>query len=405
VLVLASLLGAGCSPKPRTFDDPAGNELFFEVMKRQGTPVTPLGSSLAKLTPPSDDAPSPIVLVDLERTALEPEAEAAITAFIEGGGVVVLFGDGNRKLSETFDFKTSLGIDRSIDFSLTPLSVDVDEDDDEEPAELDARLGRAYAEHTTHYRGTIARPRIVRMFGSRPLGTLHGEPYAAAKAHGKGVVVVVGTDDLLSNVVLARPENAAAIVALLAELSASPALPGEANERRAALPRPIRIARPEDGASPPSNPFSALARAGLARGMWHALVASLVLFLAYGIRSARPRPEPTPARRAFTEHVEAVGAFYARAPRPSHALAAFSRYCEEKLRHALPRGSHDVPAFLASRTGRTVASCREVWERALAARSDDAPKGDELRVLRDLRALVVAALAHDSPETPKMRTS
>lgn len=405
LLLLTSLFGAGCSPRPRTFDDPAGNELFFEVMKRQGSPVAPLGSSIAKLSPVTDDTPSPILLVDLERTALEPEAEAALTAFAESGGVLVLFGQENHKLSETFGFQTSLGIDRAIDVSLTPLSVDVDDDDDEEPAALDARLARAYAEGTRHFTGKVARPRTVRMAGARALGTLHGEPYVAAKTYGKGTVVVVGTDDLLSNVVLARPENAAAIVAVLAELSASPALPGEPNERRSALARPIRIARPEDGASPPSNPFSALARAGLGRGMWHALVASLVLFMAYGIRRARPRPEPAPSRRAFTEHVEAVGAFYARAPRPTHALAAFSRYCEEKLRSALPRGSHDVPAFLAARTGRTVASCREVWERALAARSEDSPKGDELRVLRDLRALVVAAIAHDDPETRKMRPS
>ena len=129
--------------------------------------------------------------------------------------------------------------------------------------------------------------------------------------------------------------------------------------------------------------------------MWHALVASMVLFLAFGARHARPKPEPEPTRRAFAEHVEATGAFYARAPQPSHALASFARFAEDRIRHALPRGTTDVASFLAARSGRSKDECEALWERASNASVDDAPKGDELRTLTDLRAVVTAALKRD----------
>lgn len=388
--------GCGTPGRPR-FDDPAGDQVFVELLKRQGFPVSPLGASLAALRPVAAGDVAPILVLDLEKTSLEPDAEDSLVAWVESGGVLVLFGDENLKLTKTFDFSVSSASSKEVDALLSPLDPpDVPDDEDEDDAELAKRLEQARARATKHSVGRVVRGGKVKLDGGRTLATVGaGESYAAEKAYGKGVVVVVATDDLTTNAVLARKGNAAVIATLFTELAAQPALTGEANERRTPEARPVRIARPEDGISPPSNPFSALAQAGLERGMWHALVASMVLFLAFGARHARPKPEPEPTRRAFAEHVEATGAFYARAPQPSHALASFARFAEDRIRHALPRGTTDVAAFLAARSGRSKDECEALWERASNASVDDAPRGDELRTLTDLRAVVTAALKRD----------
>ena len=53
------------------------------------------------------------------------------------------------------------------------------------------------------------------------------------------------------------------------------------------------------------------------------------LWFAVGVRQARPKPSQPPRRRAFSEHVEAVGALYARTRNAAHALAAFSRFADD----------------------------------------------------------------------------
>jgi hypothetical protein len=184
-------------------------------------------------------------------------------------------------------------------------------------------------------------------------------------------------DELLTNAGLARPGNAAAMVAILS------------NADRLEL----RIADPEDGVSPPSTPIAALLRAGLGTGLVHALLAVGVLFLAAGTRLARPRPLLPPRRRAFAEHVEAVGALYARTRNAPHALAAYARFADDRLRARMPRGSGDVAAFLASRARLPLDACQRLWARAVQAKAGAPPLGDELAVLRDLSAATTAAMA------------
>lgn len=398
-MLLLGLVGCGNPGKPK-MNDPAGTELFVETMKRQGMPVTPLGSSLASLRPLDDGEPAPILVIDLERTHLEPDAEDKIVAWVASGGVLVLMGDGSHKLSKTFGYSSRSINVKEVDARLTPLAIDTSDDDDDDESEtlFRARLQKSRDSATKHFRGMVPFPGVVEVTGGLTLVSAGDGAYAIEKRHEKGVVVVVHDSTLLRNAVVARPGNAAVITALFTELSANPAYTGGPEEHRTAEVRAIKLARREDGISPPDNPFSALAQAGLARGMWHALAASLVLFLAYGVRHARPKPEPAPSRRAFAEHVLATGAFYARSPHPTRALASFARFAEDRVRQALPRGTHDVPAFLAQRTGRSVDDCRTLWERVTATTPEDTPKGDELRVLADLRGVLIAALRRDTGE-------
>jgi hypothetical protein len=129
--------------------------------------------------------------------------------------------------------------------------------------------------------------------------------------------------------------------------------------------------------------------------MIHALFAALALFLAVGVRLARPKPAAPPLRRAFAEHVEAVGALYARTRNAPHALAAYARFADERLRARMPRGTSDVPAFLASRARLPLDVCQRVWARAVAAKAGAPPLGDELAVLKELSAVYSAAMAQD----------
>jgi hypothetical protein len=192
-----------------------------------------------------------------------------------------------------------------------------------------------------------------------------------------GMVVGVASDDLITNVGLATPPNARAVVALLARYAGT---------------RPVLVARPEDGVSPPSGPIASLVHAGLGLALGHAAVATLLLLLAFGVRQARARPTPEPARRAWTEHVAATGTLYARAKMAPHALATYATFVDGRLRARMPRGMTDPAAFLAIRSGQDARFCAEVWARAMASRAGDRTQGDELATLADLRELYAATV-------------
>lgn len=407
-LALSLLVGCGADGRPR-HADPAGDELFAELLTRQGLAVSPTGralSSLAPLTPDEVDA-APVLVVDLDRTPLEPDAETRVVAWVESGGVLVLAGTGSEALSKAFGYRPappapdSTGV-TALDGLLSPLEpLRLDEDDEADDPEAWATRERAAREAATRrFRGAVHGGGALLVEGGEPLIVVAspaqpaGSVYAAAKPAGKGVVVALADGELFTNAGLSRPGNPGVVAALFSELMARPAYSG-GHGPRVRQERAVRLARAGDGISPPSNPFSALARAGLGLGMAHALVACLLLFAAYGARHARPRPAPAPARRAFSEHILATGAFYARLATPAHALAVFTRFAELRVRRTLPRGAADVPAFLSARTGAAPAASEALWSRAQEVEQGAAPRGDELAVLRELRALVSAALAPD----------
>jgi hypothetical protein len=214
------------------------------------------------------------------------------------------------------------------------------------------------------------------------VGSLGPRVYAAKKQLGKGLILGVANDDLFTNIGVYPRYNAAALVTLVRSASHDPSrilAQGTLGE--------IRVARAEDGIPPPSNPFAALLAAGLGKGAWHAFVAAILLFLGIGIRPARPRPTATVTRRAFAEHVEATGAFYARARAHSHALAAYGRFVEMRIHESAPHGTEPA-AYLASRGGVTLERAAEIYARATTASADDAPRGDELAILEELRQLM-----------------
>ncbi|MDB4942567.1 MAG: hypothetical protein JWP97_2101 [Labilithrix sp.] len=369
VAIGALLVLAGCglgSTKGPLVDDPAGSQLPMELLRHAGYDVDHLATSLAALPVPSAVARSPIVVLDVERVALEGEAESHLLRWVEGGGVLVLLGPAGqwpRALHARALSTAETAYDVYSDVGVTH--------------DARAAFGRALS--------WPAADAFAFTSGSHTVVGAHLDL-------GKGAVVGLTNGELATNLGVSVPGNADALLALL-HVAARDQV--RRDEERSLLGAPpafvVRFAKGEDGIAPPTNPFTALARSGLGKGAWHALAASLLLFLAYGIRHARARPTPEPTRRAFAEHVEATGAFYGRARAWPHALAAYGQFAALRLRDRLPRGA-DPAAFLASRGGVSVDEATRVWQRATSAKTDDATVGDEAETIRALRSLLARAL-------------
>jgi len=366
LLVFLALAALGCGGSHRsgaTVNDPAGDELPIDVLRRGGYDASHLSTSLAALPIPGAADLAPVIVVDVERVVLEEESTAHLLRWVEAGGVLVLFGAPDLWPADL----------HATAASTTDDLVDVITDD---VSALGARVGVS---------------RALEWPGSDPIAFAGTTVYAAHISRGKGSVIGVAGRELATNLGVARPDNAGAFVAIL-DIAMNDRHEQGIERGITEEGRPeIRVARAEDGIPPPSNPFSALVQAGLGKGSWHALAAAAVLFLAFGIRHARPRPSAPVTRRAFAEHVEATGAFYGRAGALGHALASYGRFAEMRLRERVPRGADPV-AFLAARANVAPDEAARLWKRATEASADDPPRGDELTTIRDLGALLAKAL-------------
>lgn len=416
-MAILLLAAAGCAGDQRGAD-PAGDELPIEVLRRSGFHVASLGSSLASLPIPDREHDAPVVIVDAERVAIEDETQAHLMRWVEAGGVLVLFGPpvawphelGAKQVVPASSRDLTV---RTRDPSHGPVNLEtVDDDDDDSDSPATPKLpaaGRGGVEpieirgaHTTHgdafewdrdkaHEGASSSSALIE---PETIGFIGGEnkTYASIRRVRKGLVLGVANDDLFTNVGVLAHHNAAALVTMIRAAAHHPARHRTPTSRavapNAAHPESeLRVARAEDGIPPPSSPFAALLAARLGKGVWHALGFAVLLFLAYGIRHARPRSPEPPSRRAFAEHVEATGAFYGRARAHTHALHAYGQYLELRVREMIPRGADPI-AFLATRSGEKEERVAELFDRATKAKAGDPPKGDELDVIEELRRLL-----------------
>jgi hypothetical protein len=368
LLALAALSGLGCgdssgrSGHRNGVDDPSGDELPLDLLRRAGFDASYLTTSLAAIPVPGAADAAPIVVVDVLRVALEEESSAHLLRWVEAGGVLVLFGP------PAF-WPAELGV--------TPEFASSDH--------VDVVTGDVFAAGAR-----VGNPHALSWPSSETIAWTDKSVYAAHRSHGKGAVIGVAGHELATNIGVVKPENAAAFAALF-DVAVEDHRTTTAEREAPVTPVEIRFARRTDGIAPPSNPFSALVQAGLGRGSWHALAAAMVLFLAFGVRQARPRPVAPQPRRAFAEHVEATGAFYGRARALGHALASYGRFAEMRVRERIPRGGDPVQ-FLAARAKVPVEDAARVWKRATEASAEDPPRGDELTTIRDLGAMLAKAL-------------
>ena len=395
IVLLGATAGCGSASKaiPHAGDDPAGGELFRDVLRRQGMTLSPLRTSLASLPMPKAGEREPAVLVNLAVTDLDDDTRAHLAEWVKAGGVLVLVGNPY-EWPKPFGATSAhsplpphrITVKRLLARTSAVAGAEDDEEDDEDEADAGPPAhttrpgdGNVYAKATERGELVDGTALAFSVATERVATFDDGMTYAAVLAHGKGFVLGIATDELLKNAGIARPGNAAATVAILASADRLE----------------MKLAGLEDGLAPPSTPVAALLRAGLGVGLVHGAFATLVLFFAVGVRIARPRPEPPPRRRAFAEHVEAVGSLYARTKNSAHALASYARFADERLHARMPRGTADVPAFLSSRAHVPLDVAHRLWTRALQAKAGAPPLGDEMHVLRDLCAVYSAAMAQE----------
>jgi len=331
--VLLLLSGCGSSLGGGPGHDPAGDDLLVALLKRQGMTVGRTGP-LATLPLPKEGEAAPAVMVDVTRTPLDDDTLAHLVHWAKSGGVLVL-------VAAPQSWPKTLG---AKDDPTLSEEVVVSPDDGRE---------QTWTAHLLH------RDAFTWEKGVTFAKTGDDRTFAAVRELGEGRVVGIAGSELFTNAALARKGNAAAALAILDIVDRDE----------------LRIARPEDGTTPPSNPLSALIRAGLGLGLGHAMVATLLLFLFAGTRLTRPTPRPSPRRRAFAEHVEATGALWARTRLSPHALRLLGRFVEARLRARGEPISEVTQQLLA---------------RAHEARTDETPRGDELRVMKQLGALVTS---------------
>lgn len=385
-LVALAVLACGCSGGGGlAHDDPAGDELPLEVLRRQGFEVAPLGRSIASVPIPEDDAEAPgsVIVVDVDRVPLsEEETQAHLMRWLERGGVLVLFGDPSgwpRDLGASPEVAT----EREIVFDEYDLPAPPDDEEDEGDSDEYVKV--------REIRGRVALPRAASVREASTIARLGPDAYVVRKFVGRGILIGVASDDLFTNVGVLPKHNAAVLVGIFRLATRDARLLQGPSAAAAQAKVKVQHARREDAIPPPSTPFAALLAAGLGKGAWHALGAAVVLFLAFGIRHARAKRSDPPARRAFAEHVEATGTFWGRAKALPHALSAYGRFVEMRLRERVPRGADPVQ-FLATRANVPTEHAARLYERATSAKDDDEVRGDELRTIAELRALLVKAL-------------
>jgi hypothetical protein len=384
VLALPALLAcSGTGLSHHAGDDPAGDDLLREVLRRQGVTVSGLDGPLGELSTGDADGKR-AVLVDVESTPMDDDTREHLASWVHAGGVLVLAG-APEAWPKVFAAERKATTAKEV-----AVPIPVPRPGAKEPATIPAHLVNPWALEVRpdigddELDGPDDRPEDL-----EPVATFaDGSTYAAIWPSGSGVVLGIGTDELLTNAALARPGNAYALMTILAHANRDA----------------IAIAEPEDGSGGTSSPISALQHAGLGLALGQSAAALAVLFLALGVRLMAPRP-PSPARRrAFAEHVEAVGALYARTGAARHALAAYARFVEQRLRARMPRGTQDVAAFLAARSQLPLETCERLFKAgpfvtAAAAPSAEparkASAAEDLMILKDLSAAYAAATARD----------
>lgn len=205
-------------------------------------------------------------------------------------------------------------------------------------------------------------------------------PYVAERSYGKGSVLYFGDDEFLSNASLSVGDNAFFAVSLLARNG-----------------KVLELVGPWTGGGA-SSTFSSLFKAGLG-----ALVAQLallaVLFGWHGGTAFGLRRDPLVVRRrAFRDHVLALGESYRRARATRFALASYGSWLIERLRERLspqqPIGLIELAGRVAARVEQPEAELvllltetRDAQEDLAAARASAA----DLETLAKLETLTIRA--------------
>ncbi len=368
----------------------AGRALTWDLLRAQGWTLT--GHRLAVR---DIDAGSPTLWVDAEYATILPSMVAELRDAACRGGRVVLFASHGQSLAPLHGAVVDLATPASQvgDFGAMPSSRGPIERQIVLPLRLVvsdeastfgvlrrelAGLVPELSQQPAPTPGDVAPPACDLQRQPQPLLWLDDQPAALRwSAPGGGSLVVVADNDLLANAAMSMPQNARALVALA---------------RDTAPLRQVALLVPQ-GAPPAADASEALAAAGLLPFLSQGL---LILALAAWLHAARfgaARPPQADRRRAFTDHVRALGQLLrsrAATRWPSAQLCALGL---DRLQRRL--GPTDLPTLAdrvaAAQPGANTRTVRRLLLDAEALRNDplgaDHPgDGRTAQALHDLLA-------------------
>jgi hypothetical protein len=201
--------------------------------------------------------------------------------------------------------------------------------------------------------------------------------YAARFHKGSGETIVFADDFLFTNASVAVGDNPIYIVRFFEKLAGDDT---------------VRIVDTWT-AYGADTPLEALANTQLTPIVIQFLLLLALLYLWRGIAFGRRRDPKPPSRRAFADHVRALGDQYARLRASDYILAAYGNWCIERLRSRVPGGSsmelHELAGELAARTGGDAASILRVLSIAGSPEGvAGLPKRGQLQLRRELGRLL-----------------
>jgi hypothetical protein len=235
------------------------------------------------------------------------------------------------------------------------------------------------------------------------------EVYAARARLDEGTVLVFGDGRLFTNIALAQADDAR----FLAELFRL--FPGD-----------VELCDLWTGAGA-STPMEAVANAKLTPLVLQ-LLAALALYVLWKGRSfGVPRDPASASRRAFADHVRALGAAYSRARASQHVAGLYAAWAIERLRDRMhggqKRGLVALAEAVARRTGRPEPEVMRVLVEAQGVGEEAAPPsfrasgppsgrraptpsdaGDSLALVRELDRYLAVAQVHPQKPRPAVLT-
>jgi hypothetical protein len=356
IAMVVSLAALGCeSPGMRgdlNDDSPLGASVLRRLLERHGAVVERRVDDVAELMGDAD------VILVLDTRYFVTDDWNELDSFADEGGTVVLSGVRG-------DVPAKWGIlGTEPDFCPGPIHV------------VDLENGTtASSPRPAHI---AARAPALRLDPSFEAAVACARGPLVARAHkGKGAIVVISDPDFISNASMAAGDPARVLLPLLG----SP-------KRVAVIDRFSRA----EGAK---DPYRAVAHSGLAPALSHALAWLVLLAFALGKSFGTPRDPVDPPRRAFSDHVRAVGRLYELAGASRHALGLYAGWALEQLNTRLrPGGTQrmlDLSNAVAQRTRRPEGKIAAILANASDAR--DRPDGpnaplEDLDTMKSLNAFL-----------------
>jgi hypothetical protein len=276
LVLLATLFSACGMGRGNEADSPSGGSAVRELLSRAGVPVEHRVKALDKM----EDTSGAVLLF----AEPEPGEWELLHDWVKRGGGLLI--------AAPMPLPSWLGVKRQGMPTQTPPHLRVPEDTRQTLGDPQVWL-----------------PRASCLSGGDPALSGSGCDYAVAVKMERGLAIVLGDGQLFENASLAMADNAAFMVAVV-----------DFTRR----PGRLQIVDETTGRSSP-NPFVSLARAGLGLMLLQLALLVLLWFWHRGKAFGKLHDPPPPPRRAFVEHVRALGAQYAKAKALPHVLQAIDQ--------------------------------------------------------------------------------